>query len=143
MCSLFVGIMIVDFGGDSDLHIKATVVMIRDDMMIFEPIFTLRVENTALTVAIKPDILLTDLTDSISLCGIGVDVENRVGGISMVGAGDSGATGGRVGTGVRSSENATSNKRTTNRKDDTHSHCGGENSSHAEEGFRVRDVLQG
>ena len=105
--------------------------MIRDDMAVIIWVLALGVKNAALAVAVNLDALLADLTDGVGLIGMGVDVENRVGGVGGVRAGHPGGSSGRVGTGVRTRERATSNERTANGEDDAHGHGGGKNSSHA------------
>jgi hypothetical protein len=91
----------------------------------------LGIKNAALAVAVNLGPLLADLTNGIGLVGVRVDVENRVGGVGGVRAGDSGGGSGRVGTRVGSRERSTSNKRTADRENDSHGHGGGENGSHA------------
>jgi len=94
-------------------------------------VFALGVKNAALAVAVNLDTLLANLTNGIGLIGVGVDVENRVGGVGGVRASHPGGGSGRMGTGVRTRERTTGNERTANGENDAHGHGGGKNSSHA------------
>ena len=115
--------VVFNFGIDGDLHVKSTVVMILY-------MLTLGVENAALTVAVNLDTLLANITDGVGLIWVGVDVENRVGGVSRVRAGGSGTGSGGVRTRVRTRESSTGNERTTDGENDAHGHGGGKNGSH-------------
>jgi len=128
--SLFVCPVILNLCGDGDLDVEGAIVVIRDDMAVVVLVLALGVKNAALAVAVNLDALLANLTDGVGLIGVGVDIENRVGGVGGVRAGHPGGSSGRVGTGVRTRERTTSNERTANGENDAHGHGGGKNSSH-------------
>ena len=130
--------VILDLGIDGDFHIESTIVVIWDDVAVLVDMFALGVNNAALGIAVDLDALLTDLTDGVGLVGVRVNVENRVSGVSGVGAGSTGASSGRVGTRVGTRERSTGNERTTDGENDAHGHGGGENSGHAKVRVGVR-----
>jgi len=121
--------VIFDLCGDGDLYVESTIV-IWHDMAIVVWVLAFGVKNAALAVAVNLDALLANLTDGVGLIGVGVNVENRVGGVGGVRAGHPGGSSGSVGTGVRTRERTTSNERTANGENDAHGHGGGKDSSH-------------
>lgn len=134
LCSLLVPGIVFDLSIDGNLYVKGTVVVVWDDMTVIVGIFTLRIENAAFAVAINFGALLANLTDGVGLVRVGIDVENGVGGVSLVGASNPGGSCRRVGTGVGTGERTSSDERTTDGENDAHGHCRGENSGHTEYG---------
>lgn len=80
---LLVPRVVFDLGIDGNFHVEGTIVMIRD-------MFALGIENAALPVAVNLDTLLANFTNGIGLVGMGVDVEDRVGGVGRVRASNPG-----------------------------------------------------
>ena len=132
---LLVSRVVFDLGINGDLYVESTVVVIRD-------MLTLGVENAALAVAVNFGALLADITNSVGLVWVRVDVENRVGGVGRVRAGGPGTSSTGVGTRVGTRESSASNERTTDGENDAHSHGSGKNGSHAKLGFGVKIALE-
>ena len=129
--SLFVPRVVFYLGVDGNLYVESAVVVILD-------VFALGVKDAALAVAVNLDALLANFTDGIGLVRVRVDVENRVGGVGRVRAGDAGASSAGVGTRVGTRESTTSNEGTANGENYAHGHGGGQNGSHARLQFRIK-----
>lgn len=137
---LFVPGIVFDLGIDGDLHVEGTVAVIWDYMAVVVDILTLGIKNTALAVTVDLGTLFANVTDGVGLVWVRVDVEDRVSGLSVVGAGSPGGSRGRMRTGVGSGERTTSNEGTANGENNAHGHGGGENCSHAGADLRVGAV---
>ena len=137
VCLLFVPGIIFYLGIDGDLHVESAGVVILDYTMFVIGSFALGIKNAALAVTVDFSPLLSDVTDSVGLVRMRIDVENRVSGLSVVRARSPGGSCRRVGGGVGSREGTTSDERATDGEDDAHSHGGGENGGHAGVEFRV------
>ena len=139
---LFVPGIVFDFSIDGDLHVQSTVALIWDDVALIVGIFTLRVKNTALAVTVNFSTLFANFTNGVGVVGVRVDVENGVGGVSVVRAGSPGGSCRRIRTRVGSRERSTSNERATDGENYAHSHGGSKDGSHAEWEFRVRAMTR-
>lgn len=140
LCLLFVPGIVFDLGIHGNLHVEGTVGVIWDDMAVIVDTLTLRVKDATLAVTVDLDALIANVTDRVGLVWVRIDVENRVGGMSLIRAGSSGASCRRMGSGVGSRERATSNERTADGENDAHGHGGGKNGGHAGAGVRVCEV---